>query len=120
VPISLQVLIQFYREIEGDFSPTCGNNRIACLSSIRPILIQIRFAIADAIRLSFMRLLKGLSFKFMDKNVKFRHEGLIYSEEIFDQCRRRARMCFAEWPSNLQIPLTSAEFRGGIKRDRRK
>jgi hypothetical protein len=41
MPINLHFLIEFSREIWGEFSPTCGESLIVCDSLIRSIVIEI-------------------------------------------------------------------------------
>jgi hypothetical protein len=52
MPISSHVLILFSREIKSEFSPTCADSLIVRYSSIRLILIQIRYEMAEVTPLS--------------------------------------------------------------------
>jgi hypothetical protein len=62
---------------------------------------------------------KRLSFNLVEKKARFRREVPLYSGVIIEKSGCLPQISFAEWQSSQQIRLTSAEFRGGIKCDRR-
>jgi hypothetical protein len=111
----------FAREIKGEFSPSCADSLIVCYSSIRLILIQIRYEMAEMTPFSQRASSKShLSMLSTKKKNRFTREVLLYSGFIIEKGGWLPQIGFTEWLSSQQIRLTSAEFRAGINCDRRK
>jgi hypothetical protein len=110
--INLHFLIEYSREIWAEFSQTCGESLIVCYSlfkGCRSKSYQKCFALS-----------KILSFKAMDKQLRFTRDVLLYSGLIIQKRICLARFSDSKSHSSQQIRLASAEFRGGIKCDRHK
>jgi hypothetical protein len=56
MPIKLHFLIEFSREIWGEFAPTYGESLIICYSLIRSILIEILSEVLPLLKNSFCQI----------------------------------------------------------------
>jgi hypothetical protein len=109
IPISLCFLVGLSRQISSESSSTCRESIGVCDSSLKYIGIQIIETIADDKPLSQNVPSKIVAFQFMANESRFTRDVLFYSGLM-----RATRQ------SSHQFRGLSAEFRGGIKCDRRK
>jgi hypothetical protein len=92
MPINPYFLIEFSPEIWSEFARTCGKSLIVRYFSIRSILIQILYEMAEVLSLH--------------KKARFRCEVLLYSSLILEECGCLARISFVgDKPANKSASL---------------